>query len=1187
MNISKYQEAKKLKQEGKLEEAITAYQEAIELNQNFYSYHHELGEILAAKEDWEGAIASYSKAIELNPKSAWSHHNLGEAFSKIGKPGKAIASYHEAININPKYAGFARSLGAEFYQQGKLQKAINWYLKTVKINPDLSIAYIELAEVLVKQGKLDEAVNKLEKAVEINPKDGEAQKKLADVYVAIGNFELAVNYYQKAIEIKPITGNEREKLQSELVSTKDELEQLRTQFYQNGSETNNKELEITKSKLTETERLLEQSLEQLAQTHKVLDESLEKHRQRESILTQYQEELEITKSKLTETEALLEQSVEQLAETHNVLDESLEKHHQSKSLLKYQNEIQEAKIEPQKLQEKLQKTEALLYKSLEQLDDTEKVLEQCCEKLGVQQPQLELTSEIDSRKYAIITTFSPKGYQEYGRRMLETFDRHLPLEVDIYGYYEGEKPDFQSSRVYYRDLEAASPDLVKFKKECDRDPVKCGKGGKEYNMQLDARRFAHKTFCVIHGTQNIDADIVFWFDADTVALRDVSMSFIQSLLPPEYYTSYLGRGETYSECGFVGYNINHPAHKEFMSAWREVYLSGKLFELSEWHDCTSYDYVRSQLEREVKINSKNLSGNLITGHPFVNTVLGEYFDHLKGIKRKKVGKSLPRDFIINSSAKQKKSTNLTVENTQSYKKMQANYWHPLQAPNLDRYTQVTNTINLFKPTSIIEVGTWNGNRAIEMVKTALNHRKKVHYIGFDLFEDATPQTDAEELNVKKHHSVKSVTARLQEIQSHHPGFTFELVKGNTRETLKQPRFADFAYIDGGHSVETIRGDYEALKQCPVILFDDYYVADKKGRCPNLQKLGCNEVVKNLPHYVLPILGNVKGGGLTAMVLVFAKEMTAQISSGMPTEFYDKTLDIPTPEIVSSEGKLGVFFGNNQDKGPFNNYRQFGTWATELQELLLTKIFPVGSSGTYLDIGAYIGLTVIPITAARKINSFAFEPDPENQQLLNQNIATHKLDSLIKTYPYALLSEQKQVDLTISPQNKGDSRIKIYDSQAPNLKGEASRPIIKVQAESLDNMLSANSLQKPIVVKLAIQGAELEFFQGASKFIQLVDYLIIQFWPYGLRHLGETPETLISALEEQFPFGAILKHHSFQNFSSDYIDKEIEQIKNDVNNLSLEPMTDIKTRLQNEIPFHNIKYTGHLKIICSKHSQFRE
>ena len=726
---------------------------------------------------------------------------------------------------------------------------------------------------------------------------------------------------------------------------------------------------------------------------------------------------------------------------------------------------------------------------------------------------------------------------------------------------------------------------MEFKKECDRDPVKCGRGGKEYNMQLDARRFAHKTFCVIHATQNTDADMVYWFDADTIALRDVSMSVIESLLPPQYYTSYLGRGKTYSECGFVGYNIKHPANKEFMELWREVYLSGKLFELPQWHDCTSFDYVRTQLERSHKIESNNLSGDLVTGHPFVNTILGEYFDHLKGIKRKKVGKSLPRDFVVNPSERVKKSIPLSANNTQSKPKMQANYWHPLDSAQVNRYSQVIHCINLFKPTSIIEVGTWNGNRAIDMVKAALAHRQKVHYIGFDLFEDATPQTDAEELNVKKHFTVAQVSARLKEVQATNPGFTFELVKGNTRETLKQPRVADFAFIDGGHSLDTIRSDYEAVKGCPAILFDDYYLPDKNGKCPDLQKLGCNEIIKDLPHYVLPILGPIKDGGLTAMALLFGTQMTKHIFSAGPTVFYEKTV-AKTPavepnvpgEIVSYEGKLGVFAGSDRDKGPFGNYCEFGTWAPVLQELLLTKIFPAGSSGTYLDIGAHIGLTVIPITEARKVDSFAFEPDPENYKLLNQNIANHKLESLIKTYPYALFSEAKEVDLAIASNNKGDSRIKINNSEAPSLKGEASRPIIKVRAERLDNILPAANLKKPIAVKLAIQGAELQFLKGASQFLESVDYLIVQFWPYGLRHLGNNPEALMYALEK-FPFGVTLPNYPLQNY--DY-----QTIKNDVNNLTLKPIAEIMTLLRNELPLNNLKYTGHLTIICSKHPEFK-
>jgi hypothetical protein len=34
------------------------------------------------------------------------------------------------------------------------------------------------------------------------------------------------------------------------------------------------------------------------------------------------------------------------------------------------------------------------------------------------------------------------------------------------------------------------------------------------------------------------------------------------------------------------------------------------------------------------------------GHPLINTVLGKWIDHMKG-DRKNIGKSLPKDIIVN------------------------------------------------------------------------------------------------------------------------------------------------------------------------------------------------------------------------------------------------------------------------------------------------------------------------------------------------------------------------------------------------------------------------------------------------------------------------------------------------------------------------------------------------------------
>jgi predicted O-methyltransferase YrrM len=174
-----------------------------------------------------------------------------------------------------------------------------------------------------------------------------------------------------------------------------------------------------------------------------------------------------------------------------------------------------------------------------------------------------------------------------------------------------------------------------------------------------------------------------------------------------------------------------------------------------------------------------------------------------------------------------------------------------------RYVQLIEALKVAKPKSILEVGTWNGGRALEMLSVCPD----ATYYGFDLFEQATPETDAEEKNVKAHHHYEMVRARLA-------GFDAHLYRGNTRETLaKFSQPVDFVWLDGGHSIETIRSDWENVKRCLVpdawVFFDDYY----SGGIDTSQ-FGCNEIVKDLPHKVLPKADGVSGGGFVQMVQVF-------------------------------------------------------------------------------------------------------------------------------------------------------------------------------------------------------------------------------------------------------------------------------------------------------------------------------
>lgn len=182
---------------------------------------------------------------------------------------------------------------------------------------------------------------------------------------------------------------------------------------------------------------------------------------------------------------------------------------------------------------------------------------------------------------------------------------------------------------------------------------------------------------------------------------------------------------------------------------------------------------------------------------------------------------------------------------------------------MTRYDSLLQLIKVFRPQSIIEVGTWNGTNAVRMLQMASKYHEDISYVGFDLFEEATSETDALELNVKAHNELHHVQALIQD---NCPKANVDLVRGNTRETLK-PIVADFAFIDGGHSVETIAHDYKMLKGCKVIILDDYYSTDEDGRSPNTAKYGCNQLVATIPHVVLPHKDRVKEGGFNQLVMV--------------------------------------------------------------------------------------------------------------------------------------------------------------------------------------------------------------------------------------------------------------------------------------------------------------------------------
>ncbi|WP_446811754.1 FkbM family methyltransferase [Methylomonas sp. 2BW1-5-20] len=269
------------------------------------------------------------------------------------------------------------------------------------------------------------------------------------------------------------------------------------------------------------------------------------------------------------------------------------------------------------------------------------------------------------------------------------------------------------------------------------------------------------------------------------------------------------------------------------------------------------------------------------------------------------------------------------------------------------------------------------------------------------------------------------------------------------------------------------------------------------------------------------------------------------------------------------GELGTYEGYIEDKWVFPGYLFNRTWEPVLQEILSDHIFQKGH-GTYIDIGANIGLTSIPLAIKKDISIYSFEPEPNNYLLLHKNIAANSVESKVTAINCALYSEQATLDFELSNENLGDHRIRAFSSlQQKNVYGETGRRVIKVKAEKLDTILDPKNLLSPIVIKLDTQGAELQVLKGAEHFLKKVDYLILEFWPYGLLQLGCCPDELIKVVQ-QFPYGAIYeRNQDSTNFAPCLIpvNKIIEEMKN-----MIDDNTKIDTPMQ----------TKDMDIIFSRH-----
>ena len=257
------------------------------------------------------------------------------------------------------------------------------------------------------------------------------------------------------------------------------------------------------------------------------------------------------------------------------------------------------------------------------------------------------------RKFTVVTTFNKDGYENYGKRMIDSYAANWPEDVPLLVYAEDCEVENNYPNVIVKDLHTSSPELVAFKQRWGNVPKANGDVSNERQasrkdswkgFKWDAVRFSHKVYSIFAAAKSTDADILIWMDADMYCHSPIKIEDLDKIVAEDRDLCYIGRERKWPECGLYSINLSSPGGQMFLKEFQTMYDDAEagIFTLDEWHDSFVFDAVL----KKISINTLNWAEGIIVGegHPLINCFWGRYLDHLKG-GRKQQGKSRKTDLI--------------------------------------------------------------------------------------------------------------------------------------------------------------------------------------------------------------------------------------------------------------------------------------------------------------------------------------------------------------------------------------------------------------------------------------------------------------------------------------------------------------------------------------------------------------
>jgi tetratricopeptide (TPR) repeat protein len=223
--------------QGQLDEAISAYEQAVSISPDNTPAHIRLAQFLIlrqrtaeaaqrAKEavllepsnpqtlaalcralDWEGEYAPAFDACEcsaeLDPNYAEAYAYLAEVYADLNDWIPARQNAQKAVDLNYQSMDAHRNQGYVLEKQGRYRQAVDAYENAIVLHPKLASLYISAGRNYRALGKFTEAIDRFEKAIRLDPASSEGYSELGWTYYTAAQYSRAIDTLEQATRVGP------------------------------------------------------------------------------------------------------------------------------------------------------------------------------------------------------------------------------------------------------------------------------------------------------------------------------------------------------------------------------------------------------------------------------------------------------------------------------------------------------------------------------------------------------------------------------------------------------------------------------------------------------------------------------------------------------------------------------------------------------------------------------------------------------------------------------------------------------------------------------------------------------------------------------------------------------------------------------------------------------------------------